>query len=122
MKQTQAQSVIIEKPNVRNMLQEDFDTQVEAINALVKQGYSEDFVAKEDNIEGLQSGKLFSPHDLIIEKRYRFEGMTNPGDSSELLAITSKDKKTKGTLVMAYGAKHSQNISLIRQIMQKASY
>lgn len=101
------------------MLQEDFDTQVEAINTLVKQGYTEDFVAKEHDIQGLQSGKQFSPHELIIEKRYRFEGMTNPGDSSELLAISSKDQEIKGTLVMAYGAKHSQNIALIRQIIQK---
>ena len=98
------------------MSQEDFDTQVEAINALIKDGYKDDFVAKEDGIHALQSHKQFSPQELIIDKRYRFEGMTDPGDTSELLAIASKDNSVKGTLVMSYGAKHSQNEVLIKEI------
>lgn len=103
------------------MSHEDFDTLVEAINSMVKQGYTEDFIAKESNIHALKSGEKFSPQDLIIEKQFRFEGMTNPSDSSELLVITSKDKQTKGTLVMSYGAKHSQDIAAIRQIKTKTA-
>lgn len=98
------------------MIEEDFDTLVEAINALVKNGYTDDFVAEEEHMHALKSDKLFSPQELIIDRRYRFEGMTNPGDTSELLAISSLDDNIKGTLVMSYGAKHSQNEALIRQI------
>ncbi|WP_258104443.1 hypothetical protein [Marinoscillum sp. MHG1-6] len=41
--------------------------------------------------------------------------MTDPSDSSELFMFEANDG-TKGTLVMAYGAKHSQNVSLIKQV------
>ncbi len=101
------------------MPQEDFDTLVEAINEMVKQGYTDDFVAKEESIHALQSKKQFSPQELTIDKRFRFEGMTNPGDTSELLVISSNKDETKGTLVMSYGAKQSQNEALIRQINMK---
>ncbi|UZR93670.1 phosphoribosylpyrophosphate synthetase [Chondrinema litorale] len=97
------------------MKNRDFDSLTEAINLLVKEGFTEDFQATDDYIEALKSDNKYKPEDLKITEQYRFEGMTDPDDSSELLAIEAKDG-IKGTMVMAYGAKHSQNTDLIKQI------
>lgn len=87
----------------------------EAMNALSKQGYTESFKAEQEEIRGLYSKKDYLPSELKIKRTYRFEGMTNPGDQSELFALEATDG-TKGTLVMSYSAEHSQNTDLIKEI------
>ena len=77
------------------MVRNDFDTLSEAMNSLKKQGYEKDLT--EDILKDAE-GKYF------IVKSYRFEGMTNPGDSSVLYAIESNTGK-KGIIVDAYSAK-----------------
>ena len=93
----------------------EYDTLSEALNALKKVGYTEDFIAEEKNLSILRNKKKYQPEDLKIVRSFRFEGMSNPSDSSELFAIIANDG-VKGTLVMAYGAKHSQNTDLILRI------
>lgn len=93
----------------------EYDTLSEATNDLNKKGYTDNFVAKAESIKALYAKKEYQPNDLTVDERYRFEGMTNPSDQSELFAITAKDG-TKGTLSMSYGANHSQNIELIKQV------
>ncbi|MGY5353408.1 phosphoribosylpyrophosphate synthetase [Wenyingzhuangia sp. IMCC45467] len=93
----------------------DYETLSEATNDLSKKGFTDNFVAKNESIKALYAKKEYSPSDLTINERYRFEGMTNPSDQSELFAITANDG-VKGTLTMSYGANHSQNIELIKQI------
>jgi len=95
----------------------NFDTLSIAINALTKEGFSEDFKAMENCIKGLYSKKEYQPEDLKIVYVFRFEGMTNPEDETELFAIVANDG-TKGTLVMSYSAQHFQNIDLIKQIKE----
>jgi hypothetical protein len=43
------------------------------------------------------------PDDFEIVEHHRFEGETNPSDSSIIYAIESKDGAMKGVLVGAYG-------------------
>ncbi len=97
------------------MVKRDFDTLSEATSTLMNEGYTENFRADEEYILALSSKKKYQPADLRITERYRFEGQTNPADSMELMAIRANDG-TRGTLVMSYGAKHSQNVELIREI------
>lgn len=92
-----------------------YNTLSEALNALKKVGYVEDFVAQEKNLIIHRTKKKYRPEDLKIAHTFRFEGMSNPSDSSELFAIIANDG-IKGTLVMAYGAKQSQNTDLILRI------
>lgn len=82
---------------------ESYDTLTEAIAALRKKGYVEDFNLRENCIE-CQQGKFKLFHDQFqIDSYYRFEGMTNPDDQSILYAISSPELNLKGTLVNGYG-------------------
>ena len=101
------------------MNKEKYNNLAEAVNALTKNGYAEDFLAEEKFIKGLYSQKTFQPEELTIIESYRFEGDVNdPSDQSELFAIIATDG-TRGTLVMSYSADHNQNVELIKQIKGK---
>jgi hypothetical protein len=94
-----------------------FDTLSEAIDSLTSEGFTENFKALEDGILALYSKKVFQPDELRIVMVYRFDSMTNPGDDTAVFAIVATDG-LKGTLVMSYGASHSHNVELIRQIRE----
>ncbi|MEO6670866.1 MAG: hypothetical protein ABIN36_15405 [Ferruginibacter sp.] len=51
---------------------------------------------------GSDKGKCYSPEDLKIIKTYRFEGESDPGDSSILYVIEANDGKI-GYSLDAYG-------------------
>ncbi|MES2651482.1 MAG: hypothetical protein V4663_07075 [Bacteroidota bacterium] len=46
--------------------------------------------------------KIYTPEDLTIVKSYRFEGMSDPGDSSVLYLVLDKDGDI-GYMLDAYG-------------------
>lgn len=97
------------------MYTEDFDSLAQATNALTKNGYKDGFTAKDNKIVGSLTSKSYPPEDLEIVATYRFEGMTDPQDDAIVFAIEAKDGN-KGTLIMSYSSKHSQNVELIKQI------
>ncbi|HYW95678.1 MAG TPA: phosphoribosylpyrophosphate synthetase [Bacteroidales bacterium] len=76
------------------MIKNNYETLSQAMNGLKERGYEKDLT---DNIINEEQGKY-----TIVES-YRFEGMTNPGDSSVLYAIES-DEGEKGIIVDAYDA------------------
>ncbi len=92
-----------------------FDTLTEAIQTLNREGYTASLKAENGHIIDLGHNRKYKPDRLVIQGSYRFEGQTNPADSVEVFAIKAKDQM-KGTLVMSYGAKHSQDAGLIRRI------
>ena len=61
-----------------------------------------DFNLTPDCVECKEAGMKLYPEEFVIDKFYRFEGASNPGDSSIIYAISSKDGQ-KGTLIDAYG-------------------
>ncbi|WP_462316963.1 phosphoribosylpyrophosphate synthetase [Marinilabilia sp.] len=91
------------------------DTLSEAINALNKEGFTEDFRATEECVEALGSKKKFDPEDLTIVRSYRFEGPTDPADEMVCFALKAKDG-TMGTLVMSFNSEHSQAIETVQKI------
>lgn len=93
----------------------NIDTLSEATNALLKDGFTENFSAENNCILCANSKKEFQPNELKIVHSLRFDGMTNPADESQVFAIEANDG-TKGVLVMSYSAEHSQNIDLIKKI------
>lgn len=81
----------------------DFETLSQAMNALREEGYSDDFNLKKQYLECRGAKQKISPKDFTVDKFYRFEGMSNPDDSSILYAISSKKYGLKGQLVNGYG-------------------
>lgn len=83
----------------------DYDTLSEAMNDLIKQGYTTDFLIMADK-ECLICNKTslhLSPSEFEIEHWYHFDGDSDPGSDMTLYAISSKNKEVKGLVTMAYG-------------------
>ncbi len=85
------------------MNDQTYDTLVEAIEGLKSKGYTYDFNLKSNRIECVNPYSEYLPDAFVIDQVYRFEGMTNPDDSSVLYALSTSDGK-KGLMVDAYGA------------------
>lgn len=80
-----------------------YESLADALNDLKERGYVADFAT---DIVCLYCGELdirLNPEEFQVEEVYRFEGDSNPDDSSVLYAITSATG-VKGTLIDAYGA------------------
>ena len=75
----------------------------ETMNELRKQGYTEDFNLQQNCLECRNGAYKLFADDFVVDKYFRFEGASNPSDSSILYAISSKSKNLKGLLVNAYG-------------------
>lgn len=86
-----------------------YETLTEAIADLKKQGYIHDFNLHPEWIECPPLNMQLKPAEFHVDEVHRFEGMTNPADSSILLAIQSTTG-IKGLLVDAYGA-YSDSLS-----------
>ncbi|HMY43720.1 MAG TPA: hypothetical protein PLJ37_11385 [Chitinophagales bacterium] len=82
-----------------------YETVSEALNNLVKRGYTHDFNvhAEKECLVCNTSLTQLSVDDFEIDETYRFEGDTDPGDEMILFAISSTKHKIKGTLLNAYG-------------------
>lgn len=80
----------------------EMTTLVSCTNKLTTEGYTENFVAKENGIEAQSSKKMYEPYHVKVNSFYRFEGESDPADNSILYAIETNDG-LKGMLVDAYG-------------------
>ena len=83
-----------------------YDTVSEAVNDLAKRGYTTDFeiLKDEDCLVCNQTAKQLSPEEFEIDKTYRFEGDSDPGDEMIVFAISAKKHNIKGIVVNGYGA------------------
>ncbi|MCB0517348.1 MAG: phosphoribosylpyrophosphate synthetase [Lewinellaceae bacterium] len=80
----------------------DYQNLVEALNDLKARGYENDFNLKPFCVECASLQLQLHPEDFEIKETYRFEGMSNPDDSSVVYAIESLSG-IKGVMVDAYG-------------------
>ena len=84
-------------------MQRMYDTLLDALNGLKKRGYTIDFNLAFDYIKCVDSGVCLSPSEFEITEYYRFEGISNPADSSVVYAIESIEGSMRGALVTGYG-------------------
>lgn len=82
---------------------ENYNNLLEAVNGLKSRGYTYDFNYDNACLFCDKISERFKASDLKITEYYRFEGMSDPEDSSVIYAIKSKDGH-KGILIDAYGA------------------
>ena len=75
----------------------------EVLDHLQREGYTTDFNLKENCLECNGNMLQIFPNEFSVDKTYRFEGMTDPGDEAIIYAISSDKHKVKGTLVNGYG-------------------
>jgi hypothetical protein len=73
-------------------------------------GYEKDFEWIDNKLVSTETNEAFKPDDLTIEKVFRFEGESDPGDMSVLYSIRAKSG-TKGTLIDAYGTYDNTKLS-----------
>lgn len=86
-----------------------YETLTEAIDDLKLKGYANDFNLHPEWIECPPLDLKAGPHQFHVDAVYRFEGMTNPDDSTVLYAI-SLESQVKGLLMDAYGV-YAESIS-----------
>ncbi|MBP0904307.1 phosphoribosylpyrophosphate synthetase [Mariniflexile gromovii] len=86
-----------------------YDTLSEAIKAKQEEGYKFDFNLQSCSLECRELSQIFQADEFIVDNFYRFEGDSNPDDTSILYAIKTQSG-VKGLLVDAYGV-YSESIS-----------
>jgi hypothetical protein len=81
----------------------NYDTLSEAVNELVKRGYTLNFNLQDECLNCAENNITLHPDDFEIDEVHRFEGPTDPGDENILFAISSGKFNMKGLLVNAFG-------------------
>jgi len=87
-----------------------YDTITAALSDLDHRGYKLDFNLTANGLECKSVDLFLMPEEFEIEEVYRFEGMTDPADSSVVYAISSSAGNLKGVLVDGYGV-YAENVS-----------
>lgn len=75
----------------------------EVLNKLKSEGYTVDFNLQENCLVCQGNSLEITPDDFVVDRHFRFEGMSDPGDEAIVYAISSVKHDTKGTLVNGYG-------------------
>lgn len=79
-----------------------FQSLIDALSDLKSRGYTEDFSLESSCLYCGDLDLRLSPEEFHVDEFYRFEGDSNPEDSSVLYAISSSSG-VKGTVVDGYG-------------------
>jgi hypothetical protein len=99
-----------------------YDNLVQATNQLGKRGFDAEFKFDGKQLLSTDTKHTYTADELQIVEYHRFEGLTNPADSSVIFAIeTNTDEK--GTVIMSYSTDADmQLVSFIDKVKVKASY
>ena len=95
---------------------EGMKTLSSVMNKAIGAGYTEDFEMTETGLKAPSNGHYYQPDQVRIANFYRFEGETDPSDSSILYVLETNDD-IKGLLINAYGAYANHRIGeFIKQV------
>ncbi len=84
-----------------------YDTLADATSQLLGKGYNINFHVNSAGKLSDNKDLEFEPTDVILKEVHRFEGMTNPADSSILYAVQTRSGE-KGIVIDSYGADGSE--------------
>lgn len=85
------------------MIKPAYRTMTEAVDALRRRGFTADFTVCGETGRVTAAGHSYKGDELTIVEHHRFEGVSDPDDSSVLYALEGSDG-IRGLLVDAYGA------------------
>lgn len=92
---------------------ESYDTLTEAISGLREQGYTIDFNLNEEALVCDERNLKLFHDEFKVDKFFRFEGDSDPGDEVILYAISSPNHNLKGVLINAFGMYSDTNTNII---------
>lgn len=96
-----------------------YDTLVEAMEALKKQGYTHNFRISDKGLLVENNEIGFIADDVELHEFHRFEGNTNPADMSIVFAVQTNSGE-KGIVVDSYGVYGSEATSkFMNKVAQK---
>jgi hypothetical protein len=81
----------------------EMTTLSEILDKLKKEGYTTDFNLTSNCLECSENSLQIHPEDFVVDRVFRFEGASDPGDEAIVYAISSTKHDLKGTLVNGYG-------------------
>ena len=93
------------------------ETMVSVINKLNAKGKGNEFRMGERGLVCETSEKVYKPDDLEIIKTFRFEGESDPADSSILYVVKDKNSDFTGYFIDTYGA--TSNSSKLDEFIKK---
>lgn len=94
-----------------------YDSILEALTALQKQGYTQNFKLTSRGLFCPIASQSFQPRDLKIVEYHRFEGDSNMDDMAILYAIEAS-ALCKGVVIDAFGTYGNSDLGdFLRQIM-----
>ncbi len=97
--------------NMKHTLEKvEMKSLVIVLDELLKAGFKTQFKATEQGLQSLTTQKIFKVNDITVVHFYRFEGESDPSDSSIVYAIEANDGE-KGTLVDGYGTASDSQVS-----------
>ncbi|MBS1504172.1 MAG: phosphoribosylpyrophosphate synthetase [Bacteroidetes bacterium] len=92
----------------------------EVLNKLKEEGYTLDFNLNDNCLVCHGNSLQLHADEFVIDKHYRFEGLSDPGDEAVVYAISSVKNNLKGTLVNGYGiSSESLTDDLISALKEK---
>jgi hypothetical protein len=97
---------------------EDLKTLSSVLNSLLSKGFETQFKAIKHGLKSLTTEKIYAPTDIRITNFYRFEGESDPADSSILYAIETTSGE-KGTLTDAYGTYSDPHVAKFIQDVEE---
>lgn len=81
-------------------------------------GFNKEFIVKDNEMQDPDGNKTYATNQVKICNFYRFEGLSDPGDSSILYAMETYDG-AKGILLDSYGAYADDEVSKFITEVQK---
>ena len=102
------------------MITNTMTTLSEVTNMLKEKGYEFEFCLKEHYLECVENQTKLFPNEFCVDKHYRFEGPSDPGDEAIVFAISAEKHNLKGVLIDGYGIS-SEGISteMIKALNEK---
>lgn len=80
------------------------DTVVDAIAHLRGQGYETEYQLEAGELRGRDGDQLCHVDEAVVEKVYRFEGPSDPGDEMVVFALRDPATGRRGYLASGFGA------------------
>lgn len=95
----------------------------EVLNNLKAQGYTVDFNLEDNCLVCNENRLKVHPEEFVVDKHYRFEGMSDPGDEAVVYAISSPNHQIKGVLVNGYGIySNPETDQIIKTLEERAKH